>query len=310
MRHKFFSLILFLLILIIAVKLVNWLLLPGKNEIVIVQESIPVNLDPSRNSSYENILPVTGIYEGLVKLNPDTLVPEPCLADRWDVSEDGKRWTFYIKPGILFSDGTACDADAVKASFLRSMSLKEVEPYCSLVFAPVSSIETGEGTVSFILKYPFSPFLKNMALPFAAPVASPTAVARHGDKFWLYPSGTGPYRLKQYSKKAVVLEPNPHYRKNTAPSKYIVIKAIPEPQERAKYLLSKKADIIFYPGSKNIDSLRAGGMKIFSAPGLDVSYLGFYTDKAPFDNKDLRLAISGLLDRENIVSGVLEGEGI
>lgn len=285
--------------------------MPGKNEIVILLAGLPDNLDPAKNSSYENALPISGIYEGLIKLSPETLAPEPCLADSWNVSEDGMRWTFHLKQGITFSDGTACDAEAVKSSLSRSMVLREKEPYAALVFNPVSSIEAeGKYTVSFILKYPFAPFLKNLALPFAAPVVSPEALSRHGDEFWKHPSGTGPYVLKQYSRGEIVLEANPRYRGAPPHSGRISIRAVADSHSRTKYLLDGKADIIFNPGRENLGSIKAGGMKVVSVPGIDVSYIGFYTDRPPFNNKYLRRAVAYALDREKIVAGVLGGEGV
>ncbi|MFZ5643172.1 MAG: ABC transporter substrate-binding protein [Bacillota bacterium] len=285
--------------------------LTDSDQLVIIQENLPPHLDPVRSSSYENVLPLTGIYEGLVKLNPETLSPEPCLAESWKVSGEGKRLTFYLKPGIRFGDGTECNANAVKASMIRSMALKDEEPYASFVFSPVESIETeGNNTITFNLKYPFAPFLKNLALPFAAPLVSPTAFGKYGEDFWEHPSGTGPYMVSQYKKNKIVLQANPYFRGEPAPLKKILFIEEKDPLERTKKLLSKKGDIIFYPGGKNVEKLRMDGMKIVSVPGLDISYLGFYTDKPPFNNRLLRSAVAGVLDREKIVSEVLEGEAI
>ncbi len=284
---------------------------PGKNDLVILQGSLPDNLDPARNSSFENVLPLTGIYEGLVRLNPHTLEPEPCLAESWNVSEDGRRWTFHLKPGLYFSDGTACDAEAVKSSMARSMVLKDSVSYCALVFNPVSSIESeGKYTVSFTLKYPYAPFLKNLALPFGAPVVSPGALSRYGDQFWRHPSGTGPYLLKEMARSRIVLLANPRYRGQPASIRRIVFEALPDSRRRAKSLLDGKADIIFQPDRELLDSLQARNMKVISVPGVDVSYLGFYTDKPPFNNKFVRAAVAGALDREKIVAGALGGEGV
>lgn len=98
--------------------LLGWSRTAEKNELVILQGSIPENPHPARNSSFENALPLTCIYEGLVKLNPRTLDPEPNLAESWSVSDDGRRWAFHLKPGVLFSDGTPCDAGFVISSFM------------------------------------------------------------------------------------------------------------------------------------------------------------------------------------------------
>ena len=311
MRNKHLIIVAILIGLLILSRASTGWNAPDKSEIAILQGSLPDNLDPAKNSLYDNALPISGVYEGLVKLNPITLEPEPCIADSWDVSEDGKRWTFYLKPGIQFSDGTPCDAEAVQASMSRSMNLQGSQPYSSFIFGPVSSIETEERyTISIILKHPFAPFIKNLALPFGAPVVSPSALKKYGDNFWKHPSGTGPFLLKQQDKNTIVLQPNPRYRKGPAPTSRITFKAVPDPSMRTKYLLEKKADIIISPKKENNDRIRAAGMNIISTPGLDISYLGFYTDKPPFNNKFLRNAVAGGLDREKIVAEVLEGDGI
>lgn len=313
MKSKLYIIISLAALLFLAggcISAAGWNLTGGRNEIVILQESLPDTLDPSKNSSYENVLPLTGIYEGLVKLNPATLAPEPCLARSWEVSGDGMRWTFNLFPGIKFSDGTPCNAEAVQASMARSLTLKETDPYPAFVFAPVASIDTsGEYTVSFTLKNPFTPFIKNLALPFAAPVVSPAALAKYGDRFWENPSGTGPYMVDSFGKNKIVLRPNPYYRAGPAPCK-MVFKALSDPAGRSDQLLRGKADVIFYPAAGSLETLRSKNMKIISLPGLDLSFIGFYTDKAPFSDRELRRVIAGALDREKIVSSVLEGEGV
>lgn len=304
-----------LLVLLIAAgegfRIPVWVDVSGRDKLVILLDSLPDNLDPAGNSSPDTALPLTGIYEGLVKLNPDTLEPEPCLAESWSVSDDGKRWTFQLRQGIMFSDGSVCDAEAVKASLSRSMTLKDSRPYSALVFSPVSSIESeGPRVVSFTLKYPFAPFLKNLALPFAAPVVSPGALSRHGDDFWKHPSGTGPYMLKKFSADEIILQTNPHYREKRTAPREMVFRREPDPSRRTESLLKGKADVVVYPEQKQLQSILDSGMKILTRPRTDVSYLGFYTDRAPFNNRNLRKLVAYCLDREQVVANALEGDGV
>ena len=283
---------------------------PGPN-LIILQAALPERLDPAISSHFATALPLTGIYEGLVRFNQRTLAVEPCLAESWRVSDDGKRWIFQLKPGLLFSDGSPCDAEAVKAGLSRSMVLMESQPYCNLVFSPVAAIETdGPQTVTFVLKYPFAPFLRNLALPFASPVVSPGALGRYGDRFWEHPSGTGPYMLKEITANEIVLQPNPVYRDKQPFKGNLLFRAVPDPRERVKQLLDGRADIVFDPARQDLDRIALRDMKITSLPGLDVSYLGFFTDKPPFDNKLVRRAVAYALDRERIVAAALGGEGV
>lgn len=289
----------------------SWDFKASNSELIILQENIPLNLDPAKNSSFENALPLQGIYEGLIKLNPETMAPEQSLAESWTVSDDGKQWTFHLVPGIRFSDGTDLDAEAVKLSMSRAMNLKDKEPYAAFVFNNVLSIQAeGKYTVSFILKQPFTPFLKNLAIPFAAPVVSAASFNKYGDEFWKHSSGTGPYMLKTFNSERIVLQPNPNYHGEAPSIKKIVINKVPLAVERTKFLLNRKADIIFYPGAENLNMIRAEGMKVMSLPGIDVSYLGFYTNRPPFNNKLLRQVVAYTLDRDQFVSNTTGGEGI
>jgi len=288
----------------------SWDDTPGRSELVILMKSLPESLDPVSNSSFENVLPLTGIYEGLVGLNPHSLNPEPCLAESWQVSEDGMRWTFFLKPGVRFSDGTDFDAEAVKICMSRIIGKQENEPYAGLVSGPVAAIETeGKYTVSFMLKYPYAPFLKNLALPFAAPMVSPASVSKYGDGFWRHPSGTGPYMLKEYSREKIVLQPNYLYHEKRIPMNRITIKPVPEIADRTQQILAGKADIVFSPDFESIKDLNTSNIRTLSVSGNDVSFLGFFTDRAPFNKKSLRQAVAYALDREKIVNRALSGDG-
>lgn len=283
---------------------------PGSGELVILMESLPENLDPASNSSFDNILPLTGIYEGLVRMKTPTLEPEPCLAENWQVSEDGRRWTFYLKQGVRFSDGTAFNAEAVKINMSRLIGKQTKEPYAGLVSGPVSAIETeGKYTVSFILKYPYTPFLTNLALPFAAPLASPASLSQYGDDFWRHPSGTGPYMLREFSRDKIVLQPNIYYRDRRVPMNRITIKPVPGANDRTRQILAGKADIVLYPAFENMHDLVSGNIRTLSVGGNDAGYLGFFTTKEPFNKKSLRQAVAYMLDRENIVARAMSGDG-
>lgn len=314
MKKIYLSIIVLLLILAVVKKGNDALMImstPSGKDLIIVQSSVPENLDPNKNTSFDQALPLTAIYEGLVKFNYETLDIEPCLAEKWEVSDNARRWTFHLKPNLYFSDGTECDAEAVKASLSRSMVLKDSQPYCSLIFNGVSSIETeGKYSISFILKYPHAPFIKNLGLPFGASIISPTALSKFGDDYWKYPSGTGPYILEKISSSKVVLQENSKYREKTLPFEKIIIISEPDPGKRSEALLKGQADIIIQPAQKDITKLNNQGMKLISASGVDVSYLGFYTNKPPFDNKYLRIAVANILDRNKIVNDLMQGEGV
>lgn len=267
------------------------------------------NLDPARASDHDSTLIIYNIYEGLVKIDPRTLTPVPALARSWKISDSGRRWTFNLHPEAIFHDGTRVTSEAVKFNYQRVISLKpSISPYSLLTFGPVEKVETPDSqTIEFILKYPYAPFLYNLAMPFAAPVISPEAIKKYGDDFWRHPSGTGPYMLGEIKKDSILLKANTGYYGGRPKNKGVMILTVPDDTRRAKMLLAGKADIIFSPAPEDEKALAGQGIRVIEIPGNDISYLGMYTDKKPFDNKMVRLAISCALDRERLVRETLKG---
>src|SRR5690606_30038608 len=106
------------------------------------------NMDPAQMNDIESAEVAAQVYEGLVRFKHGSVEVEPCLAERWDVSEDGLEWTFHLRPGAQFQDGTAVNADAVVFSVMRQID--EEHPshvrgrmrYAKLLFGDPSTTET------------------------------------------------------------------------------------------------------------------------------------------------------------------------
>ncbi len=308
---KFFLIIFLPVTVLIGYGILSIVEGPSDDHLVVLQSNLPECLDPNSNMSFENALPINAVYEGLVKLNSENLAVEPCIAEKWEVSDNGLQWTFHLKPEVYFSDGTVCDAEAVKTSLSRSMVFKDSHPYSSLIFGAVSSIKTeGKHKVSFLLKYPYAPFLKNLALPFSAPIVSPQALSKYGEDFWKYPSGTGPYVLKHAENDKFIFHNNPNYHAGPVSFKKLTVKSPKDPQKRIDHIIDRKADIIIHPTLDELTAIKTRNLKIVSVSGLDVSYLGFYTEKPPFNNKYIRMAVAKALDRSIIVHNTMQGAGV
>jgi peptide/nickel transport system substrate-binding protein len=137
------------------------------------------------------------VFEALVDLVRDTTQIGPVLATRWSTSEDGKAWTFTLRPGVVFHDGTPFNAEAVKFNFDRSMALKKGYSWTVPGLDRVEAVDAT--TVRFVLKRPQSSFLKVLSLfPMVSP-ASIKANDKGGDwaMAWSvdHGIGTGPYRF-------------------------------------------------------------------------------------------------------------------
>ncbi|MQL52355.1 ABC transporter substrate-binding protein [Desulfofundulus thermobenzoicus] len=283
----------------------------NKGFLVYLQPDEGHTLDPLLAGDYASNRILVNIYEGLVRLQAGSPEPEPCLATRWEVSRDGLEWTFYLRSGVTFQDGTPFNAEAVKFNFERIVSGQNNSPYASFVFGMVQRVEVlNPSTVRFTLKYPYSPFLYNLAMPVAAMV-SPAAVAKYKDDFWQHRAGTGPFIFKQWEKnKEIILQANAEYWGVKPAVPGVIFRTIPDAATRKSMLLSGAAHISEGISTAEIPSLQQKGFQVVSTPGLDLSYLGFYTNKGLFRNRALREIACQACDPRALAEELFPGEVI
>jgi len=132
--------------------------------LIYAQGSDPRGLDPAYVDDGESAKVIVNVYEGLLKYKDGSTELEPCLAKSWDISKDGKEYTFKLREGVKFHDGTPFNADAVKYNIERQLppNVKEDMPYASFTFGEVQKVEKiDDYTVKIILKQPYTPFLAN-----------------------------------------------------------------------------------------------------------------------------------------------------
>lgn len=174
---------------------------------IIQTGSIP-DMDPQSAYDSDASALFFGTYEMLLRLQgSDTFEYEPMLADAWESNEDQTEWTFTIPDGILFHDGTTCDAEAVASSMKRfhEMGLGPVNVITRFVESPDDITAVDANTVSFKLIYGTDIFLAAMASQYGPLIISPTAIEENAtaeDPFaheWARSNmvGTGPYKLKE-----------------------------------------------------------------------------------------------------------------
>jgi peptide/nickel transport system substrate-binding protein len=172
------------------------------------------SLDPARTSGGEDWTVMQQIYNALVRFKPGTFELEPDLATSWEVSPDGKEWTFQLRKGIQFHRGFGTlTAEDVKFSVER-LKDPEISIYTNEVDV-IDRVEVlGEDSLKIVLKAPAPDFLYKVSTlrPFTGYVVSKKAVEQYGDDFGNNPIGTGPFMLKtKIPGDRWVLEPNPDY---------------------------------------------------------------------------------------------------
>ena len=255
--------------------------------------SEPENLDPHQALAYTTALLIGQMMEGLVRFAPGTLEIEPWLAESWEASDDGLDWTFTLRPGVTFHDGTPFNAEAVKFTFDRQMD--EANPYYTMgqwtSTVDLSIIDAvtvdGDMAVSFHLTGPYSKFLSRMT-GLGESFVSPAAVEKFGEAFLENPVGTGPYMFDRWEKgQQVVLRRNDTYWNGTPGLDEIYFRAIPEEGARLAALLSNQVNMALDIGPETVDLLRASDAHtVASGPTGAVWFLAMNVESEPFT--DLR----------------------
>lgn len=192
------------------------------------------------------------LYEGLVNITSDGF--EGCLAESWDVSDDGKVYTFHIRPGVTFSDGEKCDAYAIKANFDAILENKDRHTWLEMMHLLVGVDAPDENTFVIELSEPYYPLLTELGVtrPFAmiSPKAMKNGSTKDGVEAYI---GTGPYVLDEFvTDEYAVFKANPNYWGEQPAIKTITVKVIPDNQTRILALEKGEIDMIF--GKNMIDA--------------------------------------------------------
>lgn len=280
-----------------------------KKELIFGRGGDSVQLDPALIEDSASSQVVEQIFEALYTYKPGGTDVVPLLAkDMPRISEDGKVYTIELKQGITFHDGTPFNAEAVKFSIERLLKGdKKAMPYSDFTFGAVEKVEAKDPlTVVITLKQPVAPFLANLAMGLAAPIVSPTAVQKYGEKFAENPVGTGPFLFDSWTKdQQIVVKKNPNYwdRANAPKVDRVIFKVVKEANLRAEAVLKGEVDAIDGISPADVKRLEEGA-KLISADGMNISYMGFRVDRPPFDKKELRQAVSMLIDKEPLVKGL------
>ncbi|PWK58116.1 ABC transporter substrate-binding protein [Roseicyclus mahoneyensis] len=281
--------------------------------LIVGQVAEPQALDPHAVTAVNDFRILMNVYDGLVRYAPGTLEVEPALASAWDVSEDGTVYTFSLRDGITFHDGTPFDAEAVVFNFERM--LNEEHPFhdtgpfpLSFFFSSIQSVEAVDPlTVRFTLDGPYAPFLSNLAYPTGL-IVSPTAVETHGADFGRNPSGTGPFRFVEWrSNEAVVIEANPDYWDGAPALEAVVFRPITDANTRVAEMLSGGIDMMVEVPPVALSEFRSDDFRIVEQAGPHVWFLILNLREGPFTDQLVRQAANYAINKTALVEEVLEG---
>lgn len=278
------------------------------NTLEVALESEPPELDPNLSSAYVDRQVMASIYDRLVDINRQGEIV-PMLAESYDISDDGTEYTFELRKGIKFHDGTPFNAEAVKFNLDRYQTEDSVR---SSEVEPIDSVEVvDDSTVRVTLSEPFTPFLAVLT-DRAGIMASPKAIKENKGRISDNPVGTGPFEfVERVRGDHITVEKNEDYWRDGYPKmNKIVYSGIEDENVQYQNLQSGELDLIDsipYVEFRNLQSDE--NYRVSILPGLGYQGMNLNTQQPPFDDKRVRQAVYQTVNREAIVKAVLRGVG-
>jgi peptide/nickel transport system substrate-binding protein len=285
--------------------------------IVVARAADVIALDLARVSDSESIEVAELIFEGLVGWKPGTTELEPRLATSYEVSDDKLAWTFHLRDGVVFHDGTPLDADAVVFSFRRLLDRRHPNYLTSddanfhrTLFKDVTEVvAVDKRTVKIRIARPYAPLLPDLAI---FPIVSPAAVALYGDTFAQHPVGTGPFAFDHWTRGAeVVLARWDRYWGDRPGFDRIVFQVVADARQRLVDLESGSVDLAsaIAPDEWTFVELHPD-LVLHHTDGNNITYLAFNTQQPPFDDVRVRRACNLAVNKEPIVKLAYFGRAI
>ncbi len=301
--------------------------------LVFCSEGSPENFYPAINTTGTSFDANGQIYSRVVEFERGGTRVVPGLAERWDISPDGKTYTFHLRHGVkwhsnrIFKPTRDFDADDVVFSFERQW--KENHPFFTVTSsnhsyfndmglpALLKSVEKlDDHTVRVTLNEPEAPFLSDLAMEFAAIQSKEYADAMRKagtpEKIDQEPIGTGPYFLLQYQKDAVIrYRAFADYWDGKAKIDDLVFSITPDAAVRWAKLQKGECHVMPYPNPADLDAMRrTPGVEVLEQPGLNIGYLAYNTTRKPFDDVRVRKALNMAINKKAIIDAVYLSTGV
>jgi peptide/nickel transport system substrate-binding protein len=279
--------------------------------------SSPTSLDPNVASGANDALVMRQIFDSLVVENEDHEF-EPWLADSWDISEDGTSYTFHLKEGVKFQDGTDFDAEAVKTNIDRILDPETASQFAASLLGPTESATViDEHTVELTLESRYGPLLSGLSQAFLG-IQSPAAIEEYGTDVANHPVGTGAFAFESWTAdQEVVLTANKDYtsppatadRTGASDIDELTFTIVPETSSRVGALQSGELTAALNIPAEQLTSLQSDdSLAVTVAPLPGASYSLYYNLlNAPWDDVEARKALRLGLDIDSIVEAVYFG---
>jgi len=283
-----------------------------------------VKLDPADVTDGESVTVMDNIFEGLIRYKKGSSELEPCLAERWEEGEDGMSFTFYLKKGVKFHDGTDFNADAVVFSFERQRDPNHPFnkygkwEYWSWCFNEIEKTEkVDDYAVKITFNEKFAPFLTTMAM-FTVFIVSPANHEKWGEEAYAHPVGTGPFKFVEWVKDDhITLEKFDGYWGEKPKIDKLIFKVIPDASVRLLELQKGTVDGIEFPNPDDLEKINEdSNLTLLTQAGLNIGYLAINLgeDTPGFDPhfKDVRVrqAVYHAINKNDIVEHLYKGTAV
>ncbi len=305
----------------------------GNDTLIYCSEASPESFNPQIASSGPSFVASSQVlYNRLINFDPVKNTPVPSLATEWEISPDGKTYTFTLREGVKFTSNKFFkptrdfNADDVIFSVMRQKDPNH--PYHKVsggqyeyfhdvgldsLIKEMKKID--DRHVQFVLNEPNAAFLADWGMDFASILSAEYADAmlKKGtpENVDNWPIGTGPYALQQYKVDSLIrYVANPNYWDGEVPTKHLIFSITPNVQTRLAKLQTNECQIIPAPAPVQFPVIKNNkDLTLHSVDALNVGYLAFNTEKKPFDQLLVRQALNYAVDKKAIVNAVFMGSG-
>jgi peptide/nickel transport system substrate-binding protein len=294
----------------------------------------PASLDPAFANDGESFRISRQIFEGLVGVEPGTADPAPLLAESWEQSEDGLSYTFQLKEGVTFHDGTEFNADAVCFNFDRQNAFTGLAASESLSYywGKIMRGYAESGTsiyggctadspteVTITLTEPFAGFIPSLSLPSFA-IQSPTALEEYdadnvggteeaptqSEYATSHPTGTGPFQFDSWEPGAeATVTAYEDYWGEQGQVQEVIFRVIGDTTARRQALESGSIDGYDLVAPADLGALEEAGFTLVNRDPFNILYLGFNQQDPALADERVRQALAQAIDREQLVTQVL-----
>jgi ABC-type transport system substrate-binding protein len=279
--------------------------------LVVAFNADPETLDPHISTALLAARVLGLMHDNLINRDYDGSF-KPALAEKWDMSPDGKVYTFTLKKGVKFHSGKDLTSADVKYTFERWLGIEKSPT--SYAIKPIDTIDAPDPqTVRFTLKQPYNIFLDQLAGSWAV-ILNKEAVDKAGQDYGVSAvDGTGPFKFVSWTRsQKLVLARNETYTwgspmfQNAGPAYVdgVEIRIIPEDTTRLAEFQAGNVHLVQDVPQGDVERLtKTPGVSIVKYEQLQTTYLGINTGKAPFDDARMRQAVASAINRDEIVTG-------